>query len=52
MVNTIKYEIFRRSGAANLVVSDGIWPKFILVQAFMVVSDTYKNQEDPLNIKL
>ena len=38
---------FRRSRAANSVVGDGIWPKFALIQAFMVVLIPSKNEEDP-----
>ena len=34
-----------RSRAANSVVGDGIWQKFKLIQAFMVVLVTYKNDE-------
>ena len=39
---------FRRSRAANSEVSGGILPKFILIQAFMVVLVTCKNEEDPI----
>ena len=39
---------FRRSRAANSEVSGGILPKFNLIQAFMVVLVTCKNEEDPL----
>ena len=35
--------IFMCSRAANAVVSYGIWPKFILIHAFMHVLITYKN---------
>ena len=35
-------------GSLNLVVGDGIWQKFKLIQAFMVVLVTSKNDEDPL----
>ena len=38
---------FRRSLAANSEVSDGILPKFKLIQAFMVHLVTCKNEEDP-----
>ena len=41
------YTFFNRSRAANLVVGDGIWQKFKLIQAFMVVLVTCKNDEDP-----
>ena len=39
--------LFRRSRAANSAVSDEIPPKFKLIQAFMVVLVTCKNEEDP-----
>ena len=37
---------FSRSRAANSEVSDGILPKFKLIQAFIVVLFTCKNEED------
>ena len=40
--------IFRRSRAANSEVSDGIWPKFKPIQAFIADLVTCKNKEDPL----
>ena len=39
---------FRRSRAANSKVSDGILPEFELIQAFIVVLVTCKNEEDPI----
>ena len=39
---------FRRSRAANSEVSGGIQPKFKLIQAFIVVLVSYKNEEDPI----
>ena len=33
--------------AANSVVGDGIWHKFKVIQAFMLVLVTCKNEEDP-----
>ena len=39
---------FRRSRAANSEVSNGILPKFELIQAFIVVLVTCKNEEDPI----
>ena len=39
---------FRRSRAANSEVSGGILPKFKLIQAFIVVLVTCKNEEDPI----
>ena len=38
--------IFKRSGAANSVVGDGIITKFKLIQALIVVLVTCKNEED------
>ena len=42
------YRFFRRSRAAYSEVSGGILPKFELIQAFMVVIVTCKNEEDPI----
>ena len=39
---------FRRSRAANSAVHDRIWPSFELIQDFMVVLVTCKNEEDPI----
>ena len=39
---------FRPSRAANSEVSGGILPKFKLIQAFIVVLVTCKNEEDPI----
>ena len=39
---------FRRSRAANSEVSGGILPKFELIQAFIVVLVTCKNEKDPI----
>ena len=39
---------FRHSMATNSEVSNGILPKFILNQAFIVVLVTCKNEEDPI----
>ena len=39
---------FRRSRTANSEVSGGILPKFELIQAFIVVLVTCKNEEDPI----
>ena len=41
------HSFFKGSRAANSVVGDGIWQKFILIQAFMIVFVTCKNDEDP-----
>ena len=40
--HNIIHSIFKRSRAANSVVGDGIWQKFNLIQAFMVVLVTCK----------
>ena len=40
--------IFRRSRAANSIVSGGIWPKFKVIQAFMHVLITCKYEKDPI----
>ena len=40
--------IFRRSMATHSEVSGGILPKFELMQAFIVVLITCKNEEDPI----
>ena len=40
--------IFRRSRAANSEVSGGIPPKFNLIQAFIFVLVTCKNEQDPI----
>ena len=48
-VLTRLYDVFfRRSRAANSGVSGGILPKFKLIQAFIVVLVTCKNEEDPI----
>ena len=39
---------FRRSRAAYSEISGGIPPKFELIQAFIVVLVTCKNEEDPI----
>ena len=39
---------FRRSRAANSEFSGGILPKFELIQAFIVVLVTCKNEEEPI----
>ena len=39
---------FRRLRAANSEISDGILPKFELIQAFIVVLVICKNEEDPI----
>ena len=39
--------IFRRSRAANSVAGGWVWPKTKLIQTFMGVLVTCKNEEDP-----
>ena len=40
--------IFRRSRADNPIVNGGIWQKFELIQAFMHVLITCRNEEDSI----
>ena len=35
------------SRAANSIVGAGVWPKFKLVQYFMVVPVAWKNENEP-----
>ena len=42
------YVVFSDAQAANSEVSSGILPKFDLIQAFIVVLVTCKNEEDPI----
>ena len=42
---------FRRSRAANSEVRGGILQKFELIQAFIFVLVTCKNEEDPIKMK-
>ena len=48
MLTRLYVFFFRRSRAANSEVSDGILTKFELIQAFIVVLVTCKNEEDPI----
>ena len=48
VLTRLYFVFFRRSRAANSEVSDGILPKFELIQAFIVVHVTCKNEEDPI----
>ena len=41
------YQFLRRSKAANSIIGDGIWQKSKLIQAFIIVLVTCKNEEDP-----
>ena len=45
--NNIIHSFLKCSRAANSVVGDGIWQKFKLIQAFIVVLVTCKNDVDP-----
>ena len=44
------YQFSRRSRAAKFEVRDGIWLKLKLVQAFMHVLITCKNEADPIKV--
>ena len=44
--------IFRTSRAANSIISGGIRSEFKLIQAFMHVLVTYKNEEDQIKMKV
>ena len=39
--------MLRRSRAANSLAGDWVWPKIKLIQTFMGVLVTCKNEEDP-----
>ena len=43
---TLYSNFFRRARADNSGVGVGIWPKFELIQAFMHVHVTWKNEDD------
>ena len=45
-VHNIMRQFFRRARADNSGVGGGIWPKFELIQAFMHVLTTCKNEDD------
>ena len=45
-VHNIIHKFFRRARADNSGVGGGIWPKFELIQAFMHVLVTCKNEDD------
>ena len=46
VVTALYIKFFRCARTANSVVGDGIWSKFKVIQAFMVVLITCKNEED------
>ena len=45
---TLCFNFFRRARADNSGVGGGIWPKFELIQAFMHVLTTCKNEDDQI----
>ena len=47
-VHNIIYQFFRRARADNSGVGGGIWPKFELIQAFMHIPLTCKNEVDQI----
>ena len=47
-MHNIIHQIFRRTRADNSGVCGGIWPKFELIQAFMHVLLTCKNEVDQI----
>ena len=46
VLTTFYISFFRHARADNSGVGGGNWPKFKLIQAFMDVLVTYKNEED------
>ena len=46
MITTLYINFFRRARADNSEVGSGIWPKFVLIQAFTHVLVTGKNEDD------
>ena len=50
-MHNIIHQIFRRARAVNSGVCGGIWPKFELIQAFMHVLLTCKNEVDQIKNK-
>ena len=50
-VHNIIYQFFRRARAGNSGVGGGIWPNFELIQAFMHVLLTCKNEVDQIKNK-
>ena len=51
VVHNIIQLYFRRSRAANSVAGGWMWPKIKLIQTFMGVLVTCKNEEDPFKIE-
>ena len=47
-LNNFIHQFFRCSRVDNSGVSGGIWPKFDLIQAFMHVLVTCKNEDDSI----
>ena len=48
VLTTLYSNFYRRARADNSGVGGGIWPKFELIQAFMHVLVTCKNEDDRL----
>ena len=48
VVTTLYLNILDAKGQINSGVDGGIWLKFELIQAFMYVNVTCKNEEDPI----
>ena len=46
-MNVLEWSHYIHPRAANSVVDGGVWPKFKLIQALMVVLVTCKNKDDP-----
>ena len=51
VLTRLHVDFFRHSRAANSAVSGGIRLKFKLIQSFMVILVTCKNEEDPIKMK-
>ena len=51
VLTSLLFDFFKCSRAANSEVSGGITPKFKLIQAFIVVLVTCKNEKDPIKNK-
>ena len=51
VLTSLLFDFFKCSRAANSEVSGGIMPKFELIQAFIVVLVTCKNEKDPIKNK-
>ena len=49
VVKAFNIDFFRHSMTANSVVGSGMWTKFELIQAFMVLLVTCKKVKNPFN---